>query len=389
MLMKLRSFELKQIIPFLFMLLVVGLVTFSYRSVLSFKYDPPKYEDLYNNSQYVWPRGSGVLGDDTLYKVIGYKLISGENPFFMNYETPPFGKSLYGLAEYGSLNPYYVSGFFYLLSIFCVYSLAQIIFKNKLISWLSAFIFALNPLTAYQVGQTMLDLPMTVFMMLHIIFLFRSKQSNKKIINIILSGIFLGLMAGTKIGYYIPAIILIDLIFLTYQKYSKFIVALLPSIVIGYVLSYFSYFIRHPNPIPWIRLHQKIIDYYSGSRGISDYFNETRTVFLNQYQGWWRPDTINMVEWSILLPIGVLATVWFLVNIRKYIKTNIYLAYLVVLGVGLLVMNSLIPFWPRYLMIVIPILSIVVGNLISKNKIISLLFFMIYIPSFLVFLKII
>lgn len=351
----------------LVLVFIIGLVTWSYSWVFDYRYDIDRFNHDFANSQYVWPRGEVELNDSDLYKVVGYKLVLGENPFFINHEVPPFGKSLYGLAIYLTNNPYYISYLFYLISIGLVFYLSELVFKKRLTSWLAACLMAINPLTAFQVAQTMLDLPLTVFLLLHLICLFKVKQSQKPLLWVGLAGFFIGLMTGTKIGYYTPGILLLAAIWLWFIKQRWGVIVLSLTTFIGYVFSWWSYFIYHPNPIPWFRLHDRIIDFYDGSRAAPYYLNQLQTIIFNQYQGWWRSDSIPMVEWSVILPLGLFLIIYYLLKFKAIIKTNQYLAYLIGLTTLLLIMNSLVPFWPRYLMLVVPLFILIIANLFSKK----------------------
>jgi hypothetical protein len=87
------------LILYISIFVVAAGVIFSSRQIFFFKYGPEYYENWYYHSQWNYPDSTRGISDGELYKFVGYRLIEGENPFNINYEMPPFGKSLYGLAE--------------------------------------------------------------------------------------------------------------------------------------------------------------------------------------------------------------------------------------------------------------------------------------------------
>ncbi len=109
-------------------LIFIFLTLYFSRQIFSYKYDPEYYENYYYHSQWNIPNSVRGIGDGDLYKFVGYKLASGENPFNINYEVPPFAKLLYGISEKYFANPYIVSLFFYFCSFFCFISYFKVFF---------------------------------------------------------------------------------------------------------------------------------------------------------------------------------------------------------------------------------------------------------------------
>ena len=139
--------------------------------------------------------------------------------------------------------------------------------------------------------------------------------------DLILAGIFLGLATGTKIGVYTPFTLLLGLIliFLSSRKLKNIPIYLI-SVFTGYVISFSSYFIRHPNPLPWLRLHEKPLSFYlQPSGGSVDYLNQWRGIFINTYQGFWVGGAkTGLGDWSPILPLGViLAVIIFYLGLKK------------------------------------------------------------------------
>jgi len=359
-------------------LAVVALVLFYSRQIYGFKYEPEYYENYYYNSQWNVPNSTRGISDGDLFKFVGYRLAEGESPFDINYEVPPLGKYLYGLGEKYTGNPYWVSTAFYLGSLVVFYFLARDLFKREQVAWLSLFLFASTPFVATQVRDVMLDLPLMFMFLVHT-FTFVRYLKKGKLVDLGLTGVFLGLASGTKLGIYAPLAILLETAFVLRTKKWPHLVVLPVTTAVGYVTAYCMYFIKHQNPIPWLRLHKKIYTFYSGSLGDIDYWNQLRTIFLNSYQGWWQPDKmIQVSDWSIVFPLGVIAIMIVLFFAIK--KKEWEWVYVSCLTIVFLVMNNLVPFWPRYLMPAIPMFVLLLGYVFRKKGIILFLIAMLNLP---------
>ena len=335
--------------------LVTATILFFSRQIFFFRYDPEYFENYYYNSQWSVPQSTRGISDGELYKFVGYRLVQGENPFNLNYEVPPFAKHLYGLAEYTIGNPYWISLGFFFLTGATIYFLCLELFATRTTALLGLLLYVTTPFIASQIRETMLDLPLTSLFIVHSLFLVRFfKRFKPK--DLILAGIFLGLATGTKIGVYTPFTLLLGLIliFLSSRKLKNIPIYLI-SVFTGYVISFSSYFIRHPNPLPWLRLHEKPLSFYlQPSGGSVDYLNQWRGIFINTYQGFSVGGAkTGLGDWSPILPLGViLAVIIFYLGLKKKDYSWIYLT---LFSFGILAVNTFISFWARYLMPVVPI----------------------------------
>lgn len=359
--------------------LTVALVLFLSRQIFYFKYDAEYYEDRYYHSQWNIPDSIRSISDGELYKFVGYRLVEGENPFNINYEVPPFAKYLYGASSYVFGNPYLLSISLYLGSIMLVYLLSKELFAKNRDVLLGTLLYTATPFIATQVKETMLDLPLTFFYLLHALFFIRYLK-NKRMIDLLVAGFGLGLASGVKLGVYTPLAVLFAESALVYLKKYKSAV-IYPFVVVGgYLGSYFMYFIKHPNPIPWLRLHEKTIDFYTNGDISTSFFNQWRLIFLNQYEGWWNPGQItNINDWSLLLPVGTIA---FAVTLYKAIKKrDVVWFYISGLVASVLIVNTIIPIYPRYLMPAIPFFAVLVVKFFKKLPIVILLMALLGIPT--------
>ncbi len=320
-------------------ILILSLVAFAlYQSrwIFTFRYEPEYYENFYYESQYSYPQSARGISDGTLYKFIGYRLTKGENPFNINWEIPPLGKALYGYSSRLLGNPYWFSLICYFGALVFFFKILLKSFKNKLVPFLGVLMLILIPHFSTQAADTMLDLPLTLAYLVHMFFFF-NYIDKKKITPLLFAGLFLGLAGAIKPPVYLPFILLAELftIYLNGKKWKE--ILLLPaSVFAGYILGYFVYFIQHPNPIPWVKLHKKIYDFYLGPVLTIKPLTAIKEVF-------------NLGTWGPLYIAGFFA---YFVAGYNYLKDrkNLKLLTLLLFTTIFLVVSSFIPFFPRYLL---------------------------------------
>lgn len=353
---------------------LVGFAVYQSRWVFSFKYDPEYYENFYYESQYAYPSSARGISDGTLYKFVGYRLTQGENPFNINWEIPPLGKALYGYSSRFIGNPYWFSLVSFLASLVIFFVFISRNFKNSAVPFIGVVMLILIPHFTNQISDTMLDLPLTLAYLIHIFFFF-DYIDKKKIKRLILAGVFLGVAAAIKPPVYILFILLSELMIVYLNERNnpngrrwKKVLVLPVSVFAGYVLGYFVYFMRHPNPIPWLRLHQKIYDFYLGSN-------------LNVFHPVAIKEIFNLGSWGFFYIAGLICyfIAWF-----KYFKNrkDLKLLTLILFSTVFLVINSYISFFPRYLL---PLSFVFVSLIlyVFKNKLaIPVLICILSIPFF-------
>ena len=118
------------------------------------------------------------------------------------------------------------------------------------------------------------------------------------------------------------------------------------------------YFWVHQNPIPWIRLHKKVWEFYRVSGGRSDdIWNVWRVLLTGRYRGFWEGSGwYRAKEWSLLLPVVVVMLGWRMVDWwRGSERLTLIDRWLLLMLVGYLGMLMMIDFYPRYLLLILPI----------------------------------
>ncbi len=375
------KFKISYLYTLLF-ILSLTVVTYLSRWIFFYKFDPVYWENAYYESQWNVPNSPRGIGDEGVYRYIGYRLVNNhENPFNVDYWVPPLGKYTYGLTAKYFHNPYLASYLYYLASILIFYQISKIIFSNLHQRWISIFLFAFNPAIVDQITTTMLDLPLTFFFILFLFFFFRYLKSSQTT-TLFLSALSLGLMAAVKPPYFIPMFALMAVILLLKRKQYKYIIPFGLLVAAGYALAYFpTYFIYHPNPIPWLRLHQKVIDFQKGNGGSADWFNILRFIFTRKYIGYWvGHPTLWPTNWSLLLPLGLIASIISLFQILTKKIKNDYLLFSSLVVIGYIFMNFTIDFWPRYLIPLIPLLIISLVLALNRLYLLNTLIILIYLP---------
>ncbi len=297
-------------------------------------YDAKLVAEKYSNSQYVTGSGSVGIGDDGLYSFAGYYYIHGGDPSQVNFENPPLGKYLIGLSIllFNNENIIYL---LYALFIYSgVYSLCYITYKQHLLSSLSVLLLSFTrlftiqfiPTSAEQMGVTMLDLPLTMFLIFAVIFFIKA---NKKRKNYFLCSLFLGLATVCK---FFPAVVIIILImtayiFLFYRNNLKLWLVSLLIIPVIYLLSYTVYFYFHPDLMEFVSFQKYIIGWRLGNPVV--FGNIFRTILTGNYLSWWNNSLITDQEWSITLPVLIFtAVIGALIAVRKRELLLIFLSAL-------------------------------------------------------------
>jgi len=347
---------------------LLAFIIYQSRWIFFYKYEPEYFENFYYESQYAYPSSARGISDGMLYKFVGYRLTQGENPFNINWEMPPLGKVLYGYSSRFFGNPYWFSLTCYLASLIIFFVFLSKNFKSSVIPFLGVVMLILIPHFSNQVSDSMLDLPLTLAYLVHIFFFF-VYIDKKKINNLTLAGLFLGIASAIKPPVYVPFILLSELIivYLNERKWKKVLV--LPIFVFaGYVLGYFVYFVRHPNPVPWLRLHQKIYDFYSGSKLSVAHLVAIKEIF-------------NLGTWGFFYIAGLIC---YFISWFKYFKNrkDLKLLTLILFSTIFLVINSFIPFFPRYLLPLCFVFIFLILCVFKSKLIIPLLICILSFPFF-------
>ncbi|MDD5146999.1 MAG: phospholipid carrier-dependent glycosyltransferase [Candidatus Daviesbacteria bacterium] len=216
-----------------------------------------------------------------------------------------------------------------ILSVFLVYKLALILFKNEAAALLSALIFSLDGLVFVQSRIGMNDVYLVAFILASIIFFVQKRY--------IIAALFMGVAMATKW----PGVFLVLMFFpiLLYRRqYKKLIYFfLIPPTV--YLLSYTHYFLMGYNWNDFIELHNQIWWYQTHLEATHPYSSPWWSWPLNLYPVWYFVDYQKnsianifasgnpLVFWTG--SIAILATTWETVKKRSIHLMIVLLGFLV------------------------------------------------------------
>lgn len=349
----------------------------------NFKY----LDDLYATSQWRIPMSARVMSDNELYQLAGYKIVTGTPVDEINSEVPPLGKFLYGISISWFGSPYVASFLLYLGSILIFWQLASSIFhKQPNLQFWAVLFFVISPLFASQLSRSMLDLPQLFFLLAHIltiILLTRIDGWRKQLAVALAAGLLLGWFGAIKIGVFVPIIFLVDLVWLWLvnpghlKKSQRLVVWLQRSALIGagaglgYILVYAPYFMQGHSLIDWLKFQKWTVSFYAQSREQSPVLILLTTILSGWYNGWWTDQWQQVYEWSVLWPLATAGIIVQLVRtVRKKIAPG--LDYISLMGTSLLLAMAVIPFWPRYFLLILPLGILSLIPLFYRYKVIKI-----------------
>lgn len=329
---------------------------FSYRDEYVSRYDPKYWEGRYLRSQWVIPNSKEPVGDDGLFAYEGWEYVQGRDPSQLNAEVPPLGKYLIGLSIiiFGNQNIFALLSGVLVLCAFYYFNIA--IFKDKLLAFVPVFLFSLEPLFYTQFRAPFLDSLYLGFFLLILLFVIKKKY--------LISAICLGLMAATKsslttfivVGGTIYMYFLFSDLYVQKMKTIKFselrkYILYLPLSVFVFLLTYSVYFLKGNNLMQFLGVQKWIINFYSGGAK-GEILTPWRLLLTGQWQTWFSGmQSVGEwhVGWAILLLLSIFTIVALIKNRQKdpIILIGIWVT-------GYLIFLSIIPMWPRYLLLLLP-----------------------------------
>lgn len=362
--------------PKIFICALIILTLWLNRFIFFQNYDQKYFSDYYSFSQWALPLSSRVLPDGKLYQHAGSQLYINFDPYALNPEAPPLGKLLIGLSIHLFDNAYIVTTFMWLLLLGILAKFAQKFFDFDSTSVVILLSLAItSPLLIEQMTHTLLDLPQVTFMLLHMLFLFypaATTNKRKRLLHFTLAGLFLGAVAATKIAVYIPFIIAIDIWYLYAHSLLKYASILLISTFVAYVATYAPYIINH-GLMQWISGQKWMINFYRNSQVDGAIGMVFITCFTGIYKGWWNGGWQKIQQWSPMWAIGIISLSRAALLMFKSKQTHEF-KYLILTGISVLLTITVVPFWPRYLVFLLPFFWITCIHWLRTTKYLSALY---------------
>lgn len=167
-----------------------------------------------------------------------------------------------------------------ILSVYLVYKLAMLLFRNEVASLVSAFIFSIDGLVFVQSRIGMNDVYLIAFILISVIFFVKKRY--------VLAAIFMGVAMATKwSGIYLALMYFPILLYL--RQFSKlFYFILIPPAI--YLISYTPYFLIGYKWSDFVELHRQIWWYQTNLKATHDYSSPWWSWPLNLHPVWYFVD---------------------------------------------------------------------------------------------------
>lgn len=351
----------------LFLVLYLGLVIYANRSLLFSRFDAIYWKDKYEHSQWKLPLSTRTIGDDGLYLYEGYRLIRGGDPTLLNAEVPPLGKYLIGthILALGNGYLYGLTTTILLLAAACF--LTKRLTNNITLSLAVTVLLATDPMITNQYALTMLDSLQSLWLLLYILALFLMRTASKQhIMRSMIAGIALGLFSETKAPLLAPLLTLCGIYYLLVTtKKLRNVLGFLVGIAIGYLIPYVPYFASGHSLMEWMKVQKWIVSFYRHSNLTPTWGSALTSLFTGMYQNIFSRAWTRASEWSPVWGIMTIASASLLFAGRSPLthRTLRFSAGILLLITGF---YSVIPFWTRYLITILPLLYIIGAIMLSR-----------------------
>lgn len=356
-----------------FIFAYLGLVLYTNRALFFSRFDAVYWKDKYEHSQWKLPLSVRTLGDDGLYLYEGYRLIHGEDPTVLNAEVPPLGKYLIGLMLISFGNGYWYGFIATVAAVSAFYFLARLFINRPILALAATATFLFDPLLTHQFTLTMLDSLQLLFSLLTFLVLAKtiSKSSRAKPLWITLLGVMFGLFAATKAPIFSPFLGLVILGSLWWQyRQLKPLIIFLAAAFVTYLAPYLPYFSLGHSFRDWLGVQKWILQFYRHSYLQPNLGSTLTTLLFNRYQNLFSHAWENSSQWSLSWPITtVLTVIWSWQILRSKTKDrrrNVWIPLMGFLTLMILFL-SIIPFWSRYLLPIVPLLYIGAFAFLAQN----------------------
>jgi len=321
---------------------------------------------LYYNSQWVNPESNYGIGDDGLYQVAGHTLATKHEFFTINPEMPPLAKYIYGYSIQFFGNAETAAMIMYVLALFVFALLVRKHLTDQLLQIGALIFFITDPLLFEQSYITMFDLPQLLFLLMHVfaMTLMAGGETTKRrqLMLTVSAGLTLGFFISVKIAFLASIIILVD-IYTLYQ--ARRLWRLIPIGILSglvYISSYLMYFVQGHSFIEFLKNQKWMVHFYLSSNVKPVFGTAFTTLFAGKTIGWGDQSAWTRVpQWTILWSAYVITFIFGAINIMRTAKENTDASYIsiVFLATGLLSAYTFLPFFTRYLVLLIPLFIII------------------------------
>jgi len=360
---------------------IIILIVLSARLAYAFSHAPKQLTDhdklrqIWLHSQYNLEKGYefyGNMSDDDLRAFAALEYLSGRDPSVVNFEDPPLAKYLLGLSYlfFGNilLVQFAASGGVVLLT----YFLARRLTLTLPSSLLPSLILVFDPLFVERASTVNLEIIQLIFA-LAVLFLLTLRLWSS--LTLFLLGCALGGVMASKV-FFVGLLMLFYAFFVlvvrqTARRKRSFALVTLGCLLV-YLGSYTIYFAYHP-PLDFFKLHIDIIRLYRSYLPEYPWFEIWRILLLGKWRTWFATPPIQPVaEYWLAWPIATVLT-GSLLFVRRTWKpflqpSTVLLGWVLIY----LLFQSIHVVFPRYLLLVLPILYIIaisqLANFVSRYR---------------------
>lgn len=356
---------------FLFSLFIIFFqllqIIFFQKSFFLEKYDASYWKDRYEHSQYTLPLSKRIIGDDGLYAYVGYRLMRGDDPTYMHANKTPFGLYIIGLSILLFKSPAFYAFILGIGTLVVFFLVTHSVLKNMLLSIQATALLFLDPLFFSQLWKPLLDIAQAFFLLAHFALFLAVVRKFRRIAGLaFLTGLALGFFVEIKPPALFPLLFVLETIYFFISGLKKSYLFYIGGIAVGVLIPYIRFFLLGHNLLDFARLHKHILSLYVVSKNAVDHSSLWQTVFLGRFPDVSSGVPTNVGEWSIMLPIVVtlalIASVWVLIK-DKEPGVKIVAAFLL----GSFVVSSVISFYPRYLVALLPLCYFIAAKTVGKR----------------------
>lgn len=284
------------------------------------------FKSLYYSSQYVQKKNPSIIPDNILESFAGGAFLKGMNPILIIHDQPPLGRYITALSILLFDNQLTMTVPLLFLSLIALYFLSRAAIKNKFLVLIPVGIFANEPLFLSKFSfAPLIETMQLPFIILSFYFFYKGVTSKKFIFWFIFTSIMIGFVISIRLlvigAGMITAMTVYFFLIKDRRKMFAFFLTL-PLCVFILLLSYFKT-IQDGSSVLHIFGIQKYILYYHSSKFILP-FTFWDLLLFNRWHTWWEDWSISSdPQWTILWPVSVFLSIFFLVKIViKNIKAN-------------------------------------------------------------------
>ena len=347
---------------FLKILIALSLFTAIFIELPKFssKFDYQKTRNDFDNSPYVLGNNyKTIIHDENFDAVNGYMYVSQTEMNKTVYDHPPFGKFLIGLSILLTGNQNIIQIFVSFFTLVAFYYLSKDLLKSQTLALFSSLILSLEPLFREQVSTSLLDQDLLLLLTLALLSTLKSLKNRKWIIASLIS---LGFFSSIK--FPANSVVLITTIFIFYLllQRSDLIKAFIKYFIIIPIIYFILYipFIDKPSLAKFIDLQIFAAKWHKSH--LPDYpkFEIFRLMIFNSWRTWWGAEPFVKVPYFHFgWPLSFMSLILvFFQKLTQEIKLIIIWCLLY------LALSSLRVVFPRYLLLLLPFLYLILIYLI-------------------------